>query len=622
MLKSATQEKQSSTNSATKKNILSCLYTQGRKIIVSLHKIAENNPATSSTLRFVINQLQKSKLINHSNKWKNRLQNLNGRLKLSLAHSLLAQGDMEKAMIIVEDILVESPNYSSAYVTLAECFFYKNQLQKAIELMFTAIELAPQFIEAHFILGYFLYSMHELDKAETSLKKALLLKPDYVEAMNYLGMVYQEQQRFLEAEKMYRKAIGLKSNYAIAHNNLGFLLKKLERTEEATANFKIAYNLDMPHLVLPSQTPGIKHTLNLLKRYFLVSTDILRWSMNCGLRQNAWTDYRLLNQATNGISSDYFSNALRVLTKKPPSFPQWKTSTILPSVKKEDVTNIIETLERDGIYVFDQLIDTDFLDEVQSYAMSATAVLQAPRATSKTQHVKLHAKYDPDNPLASGYFFNEGDMLQQPIFQRFSGDPLLLTIAREYMGIEPKFNELTCWWSTVFARNPVSDMAQLYHNDLSHIKWLNFFVYITDVTKSTGPHTYVLGSHKPDEPGRSLRSRGLIRISDEDIHRTFGQDRILDVVGPRGTIFVADTRGYHKGQRLLNGHRLVLQSILVNSSYPDIGKKNYSILDPSQGNSWSLVAKDPVLIEAIKHHPKVYSQYRIAKKTEQQRDAH
>lgn len=260
---------------------------------------------------------------------------------------------------------------------------------------------------------------------------------------------------------------------------------------------------------------------------------------------------------------------------------------------------ILNALDNDGLYIFDQLIAPELLNEIENYARTAEAKLSPPLASSRTRAV-----FDPLTPLASGYFFDARELMQQSVLQKFLGDPLLLTLARSYFGVEPKVRELVLWWSTVFSRNPSSDMAQLFHHDLSHMKWLKFFVYLTDVTATTGPHSYVLGSHKPDTEGKEIRTRGVVRVSDEDIHHKYPREKIIDVMGPRGTAFIADTRGFHKGNHPITDHRLILQVYLVNSLYPDTKKKNKKL---------DLFVTDRALAESIRCHPKTFAGYNIRK---------
>jgi hypothetical protein len=247
--------------------------------------------------------------------------------------------------------------------------------------------------------------------------------------------------------------------------------------------------------------------------------------------------------------------------------------------------------------VFDRPIAEAIFDEMTGYGRTVPARLYPIPPNGQARAV-----FDPSAPLASGYNFDEEGLLAKPMFQRFVGDPLLLAVARAYLGVEPKLAYLQMWWSSVFERNPTSHMAQLFHADLAHIKWLKIFIYLTDVTDGTGPHSFVRGSHKADSEGWELRRRGLVRLSDEDIHRIY-RDRVVNLVGPRGTAFIADTRGFHKGHLPRTGHRLILQSYYVNSLFPDAVASKKTRVDPV----------DPVLIESARRHPGTYARYEITR---------
>jgi hypothetical protein len=64
-----------------------------------------------------------------------------------------------------------------------------------------------------------------------------------------------------------------------------------------------------------------------------------------------------------------------------------------------------------------------------------------------------------------------------------------------------------------------------------------------------------------------LLERGYARIPDGDIERNYDPNDIRQIVGPKGTIFVADTRGFHKGTPPETGDRLLLQFEFCNNLF-------------------------------------------------------
>jgi Flp pilus assembly protein TadD len=518
-----------------------------------------------------------------------------------LARSVLNRGKLGEAVTAASEAIRLAPSYAEAHHTLAQCRLRQGAAKPALESARTAVTLVPEYAEAHFTLGTIFHRLGRLEEAEASFQAALSAKSDYVEALNHLGTVYGDQVRFGEGEAVLRKAVALRPDYADAHNNLGFILRRMGRSDEAAASFKLAHDLFEPHLVLHQSQAAIPRTVDNARRFARVSTDILRWHANGRCRPQAWNDYRLLHQATNGRSGDVFSRALARFSGRPNAQSEpWRRSAIFPWIGPTDVPAILRALDRDGIYLFDRPIATKLVDEMHEYGLNTVARLYPTPASGRT-----HAIFDPIAPLAAGYQFDEEPMLARPEFQKFMADPLLLSVSQSYLGVEPKLAYLALWWSAAFEKNPMSHMAQLFHSDLAHIKWLKIFVYITDVTDETGPHSFVRGSHKVDEEGRELRRRGLVRISDEDIHRTYGRDRVMDLVGPRGTVFIADTRAFHKGHLPRAGHRLALQIYYVSSLFPEVIDKNKRHIEPS----------DPALIEAIRRRPGVFAGYSFGKHT-------
>jgi tetratricopeptide (TPR) repeat protein len=517
----------------------------------------------------------------------------------TLARIYLSQHRPDDALQSAQAAVAAAPAYAEAYHTLAQCHIAKGHLEGAIDPLRNAIEQAPQYAEAYFTLGKVFRELQRSDDAEKAFRDALSIKPDYIEAMNYLSLVLQDEGRLDEAEAMLRKTIALRSDYAEAHDNLGFVLRELGRADEAAASFKIAHTMFEPHLVLHQPQTLVGRRLDRARRYARAVRDIALWRATGSAPHDAWTQYRMLHQATNGASSDLISSIFRrVSGVRSPS--TWRPSPIFPCIDEHDVKRILSALDRDGLYVFDRSIAADLVDEMVRYARTTDAGLYpAPMGA------QIRAVFDPNSPLTAGYYLDEEPMLVRPVFQQFAGDPLLLAIAERYFGVEPRLAYLVLWWSAVLSRKPMAHMAQLFHADLAHIKWLKTFVYVTDVTDGTGPHSFVKGSHKADREGFELRQRGLLRLSDEDVLKAYGDDRVVDLVGPRGTVFIADTRGFHKGHNPRTGHRLVLQVYHVNSLFPDAQGKKQRQLAPTE----------PTLIETVRRHPKVFAGYTVRNKS-------
>ena len=164
---------------------------------------------------------------------------------------------------------------------------------------------------------------------------------------------------------------------------------------------------------------------------------------------------------------------------------------------------------------------------------------------------------------------DQQDVLRIPEIQRIAFDRNLLGIVQEYLGAPPILVQSNCWWSLRYSEDAsaLSGSAQQFHQDKEFVKFIKVFIYLTDVTDDNGPHMYVAGSardytsHVPE--GYKMSSR----MADEDILDAYLPDRVKTLTGTKGTIIIEDTSGFHKGQPVREGYRLLAQLEYASSLY-------------------------------------------------------
>jgi hypothetical protein len=137
-------------------------------------------------------------------------------------------------------------------------------------------------------------------------------------------------------------------------------------------------------------------------------------------------------------------------------------------------------------------------------------------------------------------------------------------------------------------------MAQLFHVDMSHIKFVHFFIYLVDVDESTGPFTYLRGSHHRKVPATSRDGR----LRDEEVLAHYPREAIFPVTGPRGTIFACDNRALHKGTTPISRCRLVLQ-VMYAIDHFFVGYRKLSTDRPFE----------PWFLERIRRYPFTFSRF-------------
>lgn len=179
---------------------------------------------------------------------------------------------------------------------------------------------------------------------------------------------------------------------------------------------------------------------------------------------------------------------------------------------------------------------------------------------------------DPANPPKAGAAYAKSkDLATNATFANLAQDPLITSIASEYLETPVSAIDSVLWYSFP-SESASSELAQLFHYDLDTIRWLKVFYYLSDVTEDSGPHSYVEGTHKAGAKTQALLDRGYSRISDRDMQEN-QEGVVRTVTGPAGTVILGDTRAFHKGHRVKTGYRLIFSPIYAASkvSYVQAG---------------------------------------------------
>jgi hypothetical protein len=199
-------------------------------------------------------------------------------------------------------------------------------------------------------------------------------------------------------------------------------------------------------------------------------------------------------------------------------------------------------LERDGTLMFPGFLPPERAAEL--YDMLQAMTCRDPWKPGRGRFALDDAP--PDTHVA--------DIIEAPLLKAahdIAFDERLLGLAARYFGAAPYVDSIQAWWSLPTAGEP--EEAENFHRDNDSIRFLKFFLYLSDVGDEQGPHKFVVGSHS--EPALLARRR----LTDEEVAETFGAERILTITGSAGDAFIEDTFGIHKGQQPRQGRRLLLQ---------------------------------------------------------------
>lgn len=226
-------------------------------------------------------------------------------------------------------------------------------------------------------------------------------------------------------------------------------------------------------------------------------------------------------------------------------------------IKEENKPVHVNNLNKNGFTVMDLKLSAEKVAEIIDYSKKINCY---DTYRSETTPV------DPYNPPAEAHVANyrREDLVKFKAIMDIANDPSVLQVVQDFLGATPTISNINMWWS--FGGRKQAEHAQLYHRDLDDWKFCKLFVYLTDVSEKSGPHIYVKGT------SQSPLFRKIRRYSDAEVEATFGKENVMRFVEPKGTAFIVDTYGFHKGLLPESDNRLLLQ---VQYSLFPIGIEKY-----------------------------------------------
>lgn len=167
------------------------------------------------------------------------------RRRLRTVMSLLAAGAIVVGCSGDDDEAEGSSGGSSASDLLQQglAAHAQGDLEEAEDLYEQVLEQEPRNAFAHYNLGVIDQTRNEPKTAEERYRDALAIAPDMSVAAYNLAILRTQGGSYDEAVELYKQVLRRKPD-AAAHFNLGLLLKQLHRDKEADSELRAAAKLD------------------------------------------------------------------------------------------------------------------------------------------------------------------------------------------------------------------------------------------------------------------------------------------------------------------------------------------------------------------------------------------
>jgi hypothetical protein len=155
------------------------------------------------------------------------------------------------------------------------------------------------------------------------------------------------------------------------------------------------------------------------------------------------------------------------------------------------------------------------------------------------------------------------------IYLRFALHSPLLAIANAYFGMYTRLRYYNVWHT--FTTHGDARSSQLWHADRDDLHYvLKVFVNLSDVDEGAGPFTYAPGTHGKGAhrtpPAYMFKEGNTTRSNDDQMAAVVPARDWVTSVGPKGTIVLADTRGFHKGGLARDRDRVMYTCMYTSST--------------------------------------------------------
>ncbi|MGI4991232.1 phytanoyl-CoA dioxygenase family protein [Halobacteriovorax sp. GFR7] len=267
--------------------------------------------------------------------------------------------------------------------------------------------------------------------------------------------------------------------------------------------------------------------------------------------------HRALFIVTGGLWNDFLSLLIKTFKKK-------RELNILqddPFIKlQNEESSFLKSMKQNGYYIFNYKLPENLVSEINREIAKQEYNIRNVNGNNQLVHYK---KFNVA-PESNRYDLAANSILQIEDLIDLSSSQTLVNLAQNYLGTKPILDLITLWWSYPTDNTALKNIgAQMYHFDMDKIKFIKFFVYLTDVEMDNGPHCLFKGSH--NKLPLKLRKKG--RFTDQEVAQAYGADKEVKITGKPGSIIAVDTRCIHKGDPILKDSRCIFQLQFSNSTF-------------------------------------------------------
>ncbi|MBP9675069.1 MAG: tetratricopeptide repeat protein, partial [Bacteriovoracaceae bacterium] len=172
-----------------------------------------------------------------------KLEQGNLNVRMQVAKTLYEKGDLQQALLELEEIKRKLPSYPRLYYYLSKIYSVQGKIDLSLEMAKKEVESNPTLEYGHIQLGNIYTQKEQFSEAQNAFETAQKINGKSVEALMGLAWIKYRQNHVESALDLYTKAAQLDQGNPLVHKQLGFVYKAIGQHILAVQEFKTYLDL-------------------------------------------------------------------------------------------------------------------------------------------------------------------------------------------------------------------------------------------------------------------------------------------------------------------------------------------------------------------------------------------
>lgn len=217
------------------------------------------------------------------------------------------------------------------------------------------------------------------------------------------------------------------------------------------------------------------------------------------------------------------------------------------------INDVVNAINKDGICIIEDFFSDEQIDLLEN---------EVDRLLTEQKGL---IQIDDKEDCSKDERIFHAERHSKDIADLFANNSFINGVCKQYIGTHPTMKK-TMINRVVFSEHEVRNSGAGWHRD-NHDLQFKAIMYLTDVDETKGNFRWITNSHKKHIGFPTPRTTSYnTRFADdvvEDVLKNHSDCKIIDIIGKRGTMIIANTSYVHRGNIIQSGERKAITQYFI-----------------------------------------------------------